>query len=641
MPVASMPQIATYVSAYPYTIIGRALVNWPAFGSLNYEYSGTIAVSLSNPFTYSQYISSPTTISRDTYTSGNASTSWSQTQLDNIIKILTSYSQMANLNFGSIQNYSASGYTPANVGNLSNINISLIYRPDLNFSGESALGTDINFKYLGSAGDIIININGLGVRGLSNDTSFNDNTFGYHALMHEIGHSLGLTHPHLSSTSAGTVLTANYNLTTSVGFSALGFHISSGADMNKDYFTIMSYDETLTPSNTLIVAQSPMILDVIALQELYGAGIGSSGLGDDIITPGASGSVSQYRTYFDTGGHNTINLVNYSAGAYINLGVPISGANHLVGVSMSRADGDKLFATGADPSSLRWYYGEFQDVIGSTSNDLIYGNSLDNVIYCGGGNDIINGGGGNDTVVFNGNPTQFHLIVTNSGTITISNNTITDTLTQIENIRLSPDLTLDTTSFTKTAQLTKSALVSIVELYIASFNRAPDCIGLDYWGGRLSDGMGLQDIAKSFFVQKEAVAAYPTIMSTNDFVAVVYNNVLSRGPDTGGLNYWVDQLTNGSVSKDTFLLAIINGAMAPTGSAVDRQTLANKEAVGEHYAIYQGLNNSTTWAKDVMSGVTDQMASVAAANSKADNYAVMALAPNTSDLTVKLVGVSV
>ena len=137
MPSASVPQIATYVLAYPYTIIGRALVNWSAFGSLNYEYSGTIAVSLSNPFTYSQYIGSPTTISRDTYTSGNASTSWNQTQLDNITKILTSYSQMANLNFGSIQNYSASGYTPANVGNLSNINISLIYRPDLNFSGES------------------------------------------------------------------------------------------------------------------------------------------------------------------------------------------------------------------------------------------------------------------------------------------------------------------------------------------------------------------------------------------------------------------------------------------------------------------------------------------------------------------------
>lgn len=641
MPSASVPQIATYVLAYPYTIIGRALVNWPAFGSLNYEYSGTIAVSLSNPFTYSQYIGSPTTISRDTYTSGNASTSWNQTQLDNITKILTSYSQMANLNFGSIQNYSASGYTPANVGNLSNINISLIYRPDLNFSGESALGTDTNFKYLGSAGDIIININGLGSRGLNNDVSFSDSSFGYHTLMHEIGHSLGLTHPHLSSTSAGTVLTSYFNLTTSVGFNALGFHINSGADMNKDYFSIMSYDETLTPSNALIVAQSPMILDVIALQELYGAGTGSTGSGDDTVTPGASGTVTQYRTYFDTGGNNTINLINYSSGAYINMGVPIAGANHLVGVSMSKSDGDKLLSSGTDPSSLRWYYGEFQNVTGSPANDLIYGNSLDNTIDGGGGNDVIDGGAGNDTVVFNGNTSQYHLALAADGKITISGNSINDTLSQIENIKLSADLTLDTTSFTKTAHLAKDALVSIVELYIASFNRAPDSLGLYYWGGRLSDGMSLQDIAKSFFVQKETIATYPTTMPTNDFVTLVYNNVLSRSPDKPGLDYWVSGLTNGSVSKDSFLLAIINGAIALTGSATDRQTLSNKEAVGEHYAIYQGLNNSSDWAKNTMANVTDQTSTVYAANTKADNYASIALASATSDLTVKLVGVAV
>jgi hypothetical protein len=95
------------------------------------------------------------------------------------------------------------------------------------------------------------------------------------------------------------------------------------------------------------------------------------------------------------------------------------------------------------------------------------------------------------------------------------------------------------------------------------------------------------------------------------------------------------------VSKDKFLLAIINGAMAASGSAVDRQTLANKEAVGEHYAIYQGINNYTTWAKDVMSAVTDQMATVTAANAKADSYAAFAANPATSDLLVKLVGVAV
>jgi Domain of unknown function (DUF4214) len=264
------------------------------------------------------------------------------------------------------------------------------------------------------------------------------------------------------------------------------------------------------------------------------------------------------------------------------------------------------------------------------------------------------GGDGIDTAVYAAKSTAFTIASSNSiydvqskasnlsGFVISDNTKALNTLqiSQVEKIQFS-DFTLDTTSLTKTAALPHAQIVNLVELYVASFNRAPDSVGLDYWGGRLSDGMSLQDIAKSFFVQKETIAAYPTTMSTNDFVTAVYNNVLSRGPDTGGLNYWVGQLNNGSVSKDAFLLAIINGAMAATGSAVDRQTLANKEAVGEHYAIYQGLNNSTYWAKDVMSNVTDQAATVTAANFKADAYAAIAANPLTSDLVVKLVGVAV
>ena len=163
---------------------------------------------------------------------------------------------------------------------------------------------------------------------------------------------------------------------------------------------------------------------------------------------------------------------------------------------------------------------------------------------------------------------------------------------------------------TKTASLSSSQIVDLVELYIASFNRAPDSVGLYYWGSRLSDGMSLIDIAQSFFDQPETIAAYPSNMATTDFVTKVYNNVLGRGPDTPGLNYWIGELTNGHITKNNFLLAIINGARASTGSPVDRQTLANKELVGAHYAIYQGLNNTTNWAKDVMSGVTDQVSTV-------------------------------
>jgi Domain of unknown function (DUF4214)/Calpain family cysteine protease len=276
----------------------------------------------------------------------------------------------------------------------------------------------------------------------------------------------------------------------------------------------------------------------------------------------------------------------------------------------------------------------------SPVSTFIAGPSGGGTIPAGTGINTIVGGNGINTVTFSGTSSQFHILVNSDGTETVAGPNVTDTLNNIQNAQFN-DLTLDLTSFTKMVSLQHTQIVSLVQLYVASFNRAPDSVGLDYWGGQLSGGMTLQAIAKSFFVQPEATLTYPTTMSTGDFVAKVYNNVLSRAPDTGGLNYWTGQLANGSVSKDAFLLAIINGAMAATGSLVDQQTLANKEAVGEHYAIYQGLNNSTTWAQDVMSGVTSVASTVTAANAKADAYAAIAANPLTSDLVVKLVGVAV
>ncbi len=268
-------------------------------------------------------------------------------------------------------------------------------------------------------------------------------------------------------------------------------------------------------------------------------------------------------------------------------------------------------------------------------------------------NDTFYGGAGTDTLVYSAKSTGFSIVSSNyvwdaqSQKSNLTGFIVTNTakaintvqINQVEKIQFS-DFTLDTTMLTKTAALAHSQIVSLTQLYIASFNRAPDSVGLYYWGSRLSDGMSLQDIANSFFVQPETIAAYPTTMATSDFVTRVYNNVLSRAPDSDGLKYWVSELTTGRISKDSFLLAIINGAQASTGSAIDRQTLSNKEAVGEHYAIFDGLNNSTNWAKDVMSGVSDLASTVTSANAKADFYATMAANPLTSDLIVKMIGIA-
>ena len=388
--------MASTIPFSPKTTIEKALFNFDAVGIRNFKLSGTVLVSVSDAFTYTQYLASHSTISTDIYTSlssGNAN--WTENQLANIDLITSTYHNFIALDFSSVLNQS--GSTPSNLPQPADINISLIYRPDVKYSGESALGTDTSFGYLGSRGDIVLNISGLGSQGLSNDTSLNSYSYGFHTLMHEIGHSLGLAHPHSSVVNGITTLTTDYLATVNLGFDKLGFVITSGSDMNKEYFTVMSYDDISPATGGDTFAQTPMILDVIALQGAYGEGIGSSGSVNDTIAPGSTGGVVAYRTYFDTGGLDLIDLKNYATGAYLHMGAAISAAAHPVGVSMSMAD-NKLMTSGGDPGSLRWFYGDFENASGSPGADLIVGNVGNNSISGNEGNDSLNGGDGRDTL---------------------------------------------------------------------------------------------------------------------------------------------------------------------------------------------------------------------------------------------------
>jgi len=391
----SAPTLASTVPFGPKTTIEKALFNFDAAGINNFKLSGTVLVSVSDAFTYAQYQTAPNKISRDIYTSlSSGSANWTDSQLANINLITSTYHNFIALDFSPVTNYS--GYVPSDLAQLSNINISLIYRTDLKYSGESALGTDASFRYAGSSGDIVLNVSGFGSQGLSNDQSLNSSSFGFHALMHEIGHSLGLSHPHSSITNGITTLTTDYAATVNVGFDKLGFVITSGSDMNKEYFSIMSYDD-ISPATGDTFAQTPMILDVIALQGAYGAGAGSTGAGNDTIAPGSTGGVVAYRTYFDTGGLDLIDLKNYATGAYLHMGTAIAGASYPVGVSMSLAD-EKLMVSGSDPTSLRWFYGDFENASGSPGADLIVGNALNNSITGNEGNDTLSGAEGQDTL---------------------------------------------------------------------------------------------------------------------------------------------------------------------------------------------------------------------------------------------------
>lgn len=406
--------MANYVPYTPTNLITKALFNFDVFGGDNFKLTGLVNVSVSDSFTFAQLVASFPTISEDIYTSlGSGNGNWTAAQLANVNLITDTYSGFINLKFSPVVN--SSGFSPDKVGNLSDINISLIYRRDASFAGVSALETDLDFGYAGSRGDIVLNTNGFGSRGLNNDTSLDPSTYGFHTLMHEFGHSLGLSHPHSAIIRGVVKLTADFAATSGVGFAKLGFRINSPLDMDKEYFSIMSYDDQAPAGAPDTFAQTPMILDVIALQGAYGEGGGTSGPGNAVITPGGDGGVNSFRTYFDTGGTDTVNLANYTTGAFFNMGTTITDAARWVGVSMSTADATGMMTLGKDPASLRWFYGEYENVMGSAAADSIIGNALNNAIDGRGGNDTIDGGAGTDTALYTGPRSSYLLAKTSSG----------------------------------------------------------------------------------------------------------------------------------------------------------------------------------------------------------------------------------
>ncbi|MCG2586905.1 DUF4214 domain-containing protein [Massilia sp. TS11] len=79
-------------------------------------------------------------------------------------------------------------------------------------------------------------------------------------------------------------------------------------------------------------------------------------------------------------------------------------------------------------------------------------------------------------------------------------------------------------------------------LYQAAFNHTPDLGGLGYWTDRLDTDATLVDIAQAFIDSAEFKATYGDQLSNLEFVKRLYQNVLHRPGDPGGLDYWTSIL---------------------------------------------------------------------------------------------------
>lgn len=164
---------------------------------------------------------------------------------------------------------------------------------------------------------------------------------------------------------------------------------------------------------------------------------------------------------------------------------------------------------------------------------------------------------------------------------------------------------------------------SLIELYIGTFNRSPAQAGLAYWVDAVSvDGWTIEDVAASFFDQTETIEIYPESMPTATFIDTIFNNVLGRSPENEGLTYWTAALETAAISRNNFILAIINGAKSG-GTDTDKALLQAKHDVGQYFAIDLELKDLSL-AKRIMADVTDTLESVNRAKSTLDLFSAAA-----------------
>lgn len=170
----------------------------------------------------------------------------------------------------------------------------------------------------------------------------------------------------------------------------------------------------------------------------------------------------------------------------------------------------------------------------------------------------------------------------------------------------------------------------LVSLYVGYFNRAPDPAGLQFWIDQVEAGRDTNTIAADFAASPEAKSLYPflttpDVSSPTSFITAVYANLFNRAPDAAGQAFWEQQLSSGAVSPADAIDAIIKGAT----TAPDSTILANKNTVGLDFATDAGNTPGFTFdlngasgnaAKNAISGVTEDAATVTAAQAATDAY---------------------
>jgi serralysin len=213
--------------------------------------------------------------------------------------------------------------------------------------------------------------------------SLNKGSYGFITIIHELGHGLGLAHPHDGGSESSATTFPGVTNNADVGLYGL----------NQGIWTTMSYidgwDAFASSTNDYGYQSTPMAFDVAALQAIYGVNTSFRTGSDTYYLPTSNTSGTGWSCIWDAGGTDTISNEGSSIDSTIELyAASLTGENAGGFVSKNAGIiGGFTIANGV----------VIENAIGGEGNDSITGNDANNQLQGGNGNDIMYGGGGNDT----------------------------------------------------------------------------------------------------------------------------------------------------------------------------------------------------------------------------------------------------
>lgn len=210
--------------------------------------------------------------------------------------------------------------------------------------------------------------------------------YGYVTIIHELGHGMGLAHPHDGGSEADHTKFPGVT-------SAFGSYGSYG--LNQGIWSTMSYNDgwNTAPRNGYTSGSQAtlMALDIAALQSLYGKNMAWHS-GDDVYNlVSANAAGTGWACIWDGDGNDTISASGSLAAVSINLtAATLTGAN-AAGI-VSRAAGVLGGYTIANGVVI-------ENATGGGGDDSLTGNAANNLLDGGAGADKLTGGLGDDTYI--------------------------------------------------------------------------------------------------------------------------------------------------------------------------------------------------------------------------------------------------